>query len=251
MLRKLPLSRALRLPEGLDDATLAAVEGIAYDSDVARLKATDPVIIPLLDSFLARLSEHEAFTGAVSQSFSALLTQTLLFLKSRTDLERTHIFGTGKKDDPPYDYRRKPEKGQREANEADLQRDFHQWLLSGPLHGIVQVETNNVGMGRADVLVQFGALRYLTEMKQDPDDNSRAHIEGKYLTQESEYTNTNAPFGQLLVLDLTPKTSSSGTLRVDEVAWLATHRPRRATTDRLVLAGIVTGNRLTPSAYSR
>lgn len=34
-------------------------------------------------------------------------------------------------------------------------------------------------MGRADVLVQFGALRYLTEMKQDPDDSSRAHIEGK------------------------------------------------------------------------
>ncbi|PSM37286.1 hypothetical protein C6Y14_43275 [Streptomyces dioscori] len=96
-------------------------------------------------------------------------------------------------------------------------------------------------MGRADVLVQFWALRYLTEMKQDPDDNSRAHIKGKYLTQESEYTNTNAPFGQLLVLDLTPKTSSGGTLRVDEVAWLATHRPHGATTDRLVLAGIVTG----------
>ncbi|WP_328492491.1 hypothetical protein OHS59_06845 [Streptomyces sp. NBC_00414] len=85
-------------------------------------------------------------------------------------------------------------------------------------------------------------------MKQDPDDNSRAHIEGKYLTQQSEYT--NAPFGQLLVLDLTAKTNSSGTLRVDEVAWLATHRPRGATTDRLVLAGIVTGNRLTPSTYS-
>ncbi|MFH9016139.1 hypothetical protein ACH4C6_32760 [Streptomyces sp. NPDC017943] len=251
VLRKLPLSHALRLAEDLDDTALAAVEGIAYDSDVARLKATDPVIIPLLDSFLARLSEHEAFTGDVRQTFTALLTQTLLFLKSRTDLERTHIFGTGKKDDPPFDYRRKAEKGQREANEADLQRDFHQWLLSGPLHSIVQVETNNVGMGRADVLVQFGSLRYLTEMKQDPDDNSRAHIEGKYLTQEAEYTNTNAPFGQLLVLDLTPKTSSSGTLRVDEVAWLATHRPRGATTDRLVLAGIVTGNRLTPSTYSR
>ncbi|UPZ33857.1 hypothetical protein MUK60_42310 [Streptomyces sp. LRE541] len=87
-------------------------------------------------------------------------------------------------------------------------------------------------------------------MKQDPDDNSRAHIEGKYLTQESKYTNTNAPFGQLLVLDVTPKNHSSGTLRVDEVAWLATRRPRGATTDRLGPAGIVTGNRLTPSAYS-
>ncbi len=60
-------------------------------------------------------------------------------------------------------------------------------------------------------MVHFGPLRYLTEIKQDGDNNSRSHIEGKYLTQEAEYTNTNAPFGQLLVLDLTPKTTSSGT----------------------------------------
>lgn len=103
----------------------------------------------------------------------------------------------------------------------------------------------------ADVMVHFGPLRYLTEMKQDSDDNSRTHIEGTYLTQEAEYTNTNAPFGQLLVLDLTPKTTSSGTLRIDELVWLASHRPRNATTDRLVLTGTVTGNRITPSAYSR
>lgn len=88
-------------------------------------------------------------------------------------------------------------------------------------------------------------------MKKDSDDSSRVHIEGKYLTQEAEYTNTNAPFGQLLVLDLTPKTTTSGTLRIDELTWLATHRPRSATTDQLVLAGIVTGNRLSPSTYSR
>ncbi|MFJ9643013.1 hypothetical protein [Streptomyces sp. NPDC101206] len=251
VLRKLSLARALQLAEDLDDTALAAVEGIAYDSDVARLQATDPVIVPLLDRFLAQLSEHEAFTGTVRQTFTALVTQTLLFLKSRTDLERTHLIGAGTKDDPPFDYRRKPEKGHRKANEADLQRDFHHWLLTGPLHGIVQVETNNAGMGRADVLVQFSSLRYLTEMKQDPDDNSRPHIEGKYLTQEAEYTNTNVPFGQLLVLDLTPKTASGGTLRVDEVAWLATHRPQGASTDRLVLAGIVTGNRVRPSTYSR
>ncbi|MEV5472794.1 hypothetical protein AB0L66_10605 [Streptomyces sp. NPDC052207] len=248
--RRLPLEEALHVAK-LPDATLAAVEGIAYASDLARLKADDPVIIPLLDNFLAQLSQHGQFTGTVRQTFSALITQTLLFLKARTDLERTHIFGAGKKDDPPYDYRRKPERGQREALESDLQRDFHQWLLSGPLHGIVQVETNNVGMGRADIMVHFGPLRYLTELKQDSDNNSRNHIEGKYLTQEAEYTNTNAPFGQLLVLDLTPKTTGSGTLRINELAWLATHRPRGATVDRCVLAGIVTGNRITPSAYSR
>ncbi|GAA4240238.1 hypothetical protein GCM10022254_64170 [Actinomadura meridiana] len=251
LLRTLGTTRSLKLAERLDDAGLVCVEGIAYDSDAARLQATDPLIVPLLDSLIAELSSHESFTGYIRQTFSVLITQTLLFLKSRADLTRTSIFGSGKKGDPPYDYRRKPDAGQRSPNEGDLQRDFHQWLQSGSLQGVVQVEPINVGMGRADVMVHFGSLRYLTEMKQEDADNSRSYLEGKYLAQAAEYTNTNAPFGQLLVLDLTSKTSSSGTMRVDELTWLASHRPQGATKDRYVVAGIVTGNRVTPSGYSR
>ncbi|UYX96146.1 hypothetical protein [Streptomyces sp. BI87] len=251
VVRQLHMKGALSLAANLSDDNLATVEGLAYDSDVARLQADDALINPLLDGILTRLSEHPDFRGTVRHTFSVLVTQTLLFLKSRADLTRTSLVGPGKREDPPFDYRRKPEKGHRAATEGDLQRDFHQWLQTGPLHNTVKVEPTDIGMGRADVMVQFGPLRYLTEMKQDSDDNSRAYIESKYLTQEAEYTNTNAPFGQLLVLDLTPKTTSGGTLRIDELAWLASHRPHGATTDRLVLAGIVTGNRLTPSAYSR
>jgi hypothetical protein len=33
---------------------------------------------------------------------------------------------------------------------------------------------------------------------------------GRYLAQAAEYSNTNAPFGQLLVLDLTPKSDTQG-----------------------------------------
>ncbi|MFI5998561.1 hypothetical protein ACIBAC_42835 [Streptomyces sp. NPDC051362] len=251
VVRLLSMKTALALGARLSDDELAGIEGIAYDSDVARLQADDPLINPLLDRILKRLSEHPDFTGTVRQSFSVLVKQTLLFLKSRADLTRTSLVGAGKAGQPPFDYRRKPEKGHRAANEADVQRDFHQWLQTGPLHNIVQVEATDVGMGRPDVMVRFGPLRYLTEMKQDSDDNSRTHIEGKYLTQEAEYTNTGTPFGQLIVLDLTPKTASGGTLRIDELTWVASHRPTGAPTERLVLAGIVTGNRITPSAYSR
>ncbi|TDC55594.1 hypothetical protein E1281_11720 [Actinomadura sp. KC345] len=247
----LGLRRALRVANELDDSALADIEGIAYNSDIARLKASDPLIVPLLDRFMRNLSEHPDFTGDVRHTFGALVEQTLLFLKSRSDLTRTSLFGPGKKDDPPYDYRRKPEKGQRTAVEADLQRDFHHWLLAGPLNGIALCEPIDVEMGRADVMVHFGTLHYLTEMKQDPDNNSRSHIEEKYLTQAAQYTNTNAPFGQLLILDLTPKTSTDGTRRIDEIAWITNHRPEGAIKDRTVLAGIVTGNRITPSAYSR
>lgn len=243
--------QALSIAGALDNQQLLAVEGLAYDGDIARLKATDPLIVPKLDQLMTELSAHPSFTGEVRRTFSALVEQSLLFLKSRSDITRTNLFGSTKKGDPPpFDYRRKPE-GKRKPVEADLQRDFHQWLQGGPLHNVVLVEPVDMGMGRADVMAHFGALRYLTEIKQDATDNDREYLERRYLTQAAEYSNTNAPFGQLLILDLTPKDKSGGNLRVDEVVWTTVHRPLGATTDRAVVAGIVAGNRTTPSAYSR
>ncbi|MFE1764057.1 hypothetical protein ACFW81_07555 [Streptomyces angustmyceticus] len=243
--------QALSIASTLDDQQLLTLEGLAHDSDVARLKGTDPLIVPKLDQLTTELSAHPSFIGEVRRTFSVLVEQTLLFLKSRTDITRTNLLGSTKKgESPPFDYRRKPE-GDRKPVEADLQRDFHQWLQKGPLHNVVLVEPGDVGMGRADVMTHFGSLRYLTEIKQDATDNDPQYLESRYLTQAAEYSNTNAPFGQLLVLDLTPKDKTQGNLRVDEVAWTTTHQPRGATTDRAVVVGIVAGNRTTPSAYSR
>lgn len=243
--------QALGIASSLDDQRLRVLEGFAHGSDVARLKATDPLIVPKLDQLMEELSAHPSFTGEVRQTFSVLVEQTLLFLKSRSDITRTNLLGPTKRDEPPpFDYRRRPE-GDRKPVEADLQRDFHQWLQTGPLHNVVLVEPDDVGMGRADVMAHFGALRYLTEIKRDATDNDPQYLETRYLTQAAEYSNTNAPFGQLLVLDLTPKNDTQGNLRVDEVAWTTTHRPRGATTDRAVVVGIVAGNRTTPSGYSR
>ncbi|MFG2835974.1 hypothetical protein ACGFZH_12170 [Streptomyces zaomyceticus] len=245
--------QALRIAASLDDPQLLAIEGMAHDNDVARLEATDPVIVPKLDELMEALQEHPAFTGETRRTFSALVRQTLLFLKSRSDLTRTNLVGSSKKGKPPpFDYRRKPEgSNARKPVEADLQRDFHQWLQMGPLHNAVMVEPVDVAMGRGDVMVHLGSLRYLTEIKKDDSDNSRQYLEGRYLTQTADYSNTNAPFGQLLVLDLTSKTGTKGNLRLEESVWSTTHRPHGATVDRAVVVGIVAGNRTTPSSYSR
>ncbi|MBP1158617.1 hypothetical protein [Rhodococcus sp. PvR099] len=251
LIRQAGLDFARRLAADIDDTRLATIEGLAHDSDIARLRATDPIIVPLLDSLVTSLCGHPDFIGEVRHTFSALVVQTLLFLKSRGDLTRTTLFGKGKKGDPPYDYRRKPENGQRQALEDDLQRDFHGWLQAGPLHNVVRVEPVDLAMGRADVMIHFGSLRYLIEIKKDSTDNSREHIEGTYLAQAAEYSNTNAPFGQLLVLDLTDKKASTGTLRLNEATWIAKHRPTGAREDRYVLTGILAGNRITPSTYSK
>ncbi|MBW5252444.1 hypothetical protein JGS39_26200 [Streptomyces sp. P01-B04] len=202
---------------------------------------------------MTELSRQPAFVGETRRTFLALVEQTLLFLKSRANMTRTNLLGKTKKEEPPpFDYRRKPEKAtDRKAVEADLQRDYHQWLQKGPLHSVVLVETEDDAMGRADVMVHFGSLRYLTEVKQNSTSNDRNYLESRYLTQATEYSNTNAPYSQLLVLDLTSKTSSQGNLRLDEASWTTTHRPHGATTDRAVVTGIVAGNRVTPSVYSR
>ncbi|MFD6986605.1 hypothetical protein ACFWAX_38940, partial [Streptomyces sp. NPDC059956] len=253
LLLSLGANQALRIAASLDDAQLLAIEGFAHDNDVAHLEATDPLIVPKLDELMESLTGHPAFTGETRRTFSALVKQTLLFLKSRSDLTRTNLVGgSNKNEPPPFDYRRKPEgSNARKPVEADLQRDFHQWLQRGHLYNAVMVEPVDLAMGRADVMVHFGSLRYLTEIKKDDSNNSRPYLEGRYLTQTADYSNTNAPFGQLLVLDLTSKTDTKGNLRLDESVWSTTHRPRGATVDRVVVVGVVAGNRTTPSSYSR
>lgn len=250
LVRTLGMRGAANLAQDLDDAAMRVVDGLVRDNDLARLQSADPIITPLTDRLLRELTKHPQFTGQVRQTFSLLVEQTLRFLKSRADLTCTSLFGSGE-----FDYRRKPKAGERDALEADLQRDFHHWLLAGPLYNVVSVEATDLALGRADVLVQFGAIRYLTEIKKDAEVRNlgvpvgREHLEGKYLAQAAEYSNTNTPFGQLLVLDLTPK-DKTGTLRVDELVWTTLHRPTGATVDRAVVVGVVTGARPTPSAYS-
>jgi hypothetical protein len=173
-----------------------------------------------------------------------LLEQTLFFLLSRADLT-TKTWDLHKKDG---DYRRALKDGDTRPVEADLQQDFHQWLQTGPLSGLVAVERTDIALVRADVIVTFGTIRYLTEIKREFTDSRPESLEEHYLRQAAEYGNTNVPFGQLLVLDLTPH--PDGAPRLDESVWLARHRPPDAKKERMVVVGVVAGNRPTPSDLS-
>jgi len=67
------------------------------------------------------------------------------------------------------------------------------------------MEKDDVAGGRADVFFSFGSIQFVTEVKRDWNDCSFEAIRKKYLGQASEYQNTNAKLGFLLVLDLTKK----------------------------------------------
>lgn len=236
----------------LDDDQLSSIGRLAQRADDSRHESDDPVVEPLIDTLIQQLSAHPEFAGHVRTTFIATVRQAVLFLRARLDLTSSSLLGP-KADDggPTFDYRRRPRQDQRLALESDLQRDFHGWLLAGPLYNCVSAEPTDLALGRGDLILRFGSTRYLAEIKKEDGDASREHIDSTYLVQATEYGNTNVPFGLLLVLDLTDKTSSQGTRRLDELVWVASHTPTGSTTDRLVVAGVLPGNRISPSAYSR
>jgi hypothetical protein len=49
---------------------------------------------------------------------------------------------------------------------------------------------SDVATGRADVLVTFGTIRYLTEIKRETARADKAKPEAKYLQRAAEYGNT-------------------------------------------------------------
>ncbi|VVJ19610.1 Uncharacterised protein [Amycolatopsis camponoti] len=236
--------QAADVANDIADDKLQVLEGIVHSTELARSRTAHPILDRLLEALLQQLAQSPDFVGDVRDTFGLLLEQTLLFLLSRADLT-TKTWGMHKKDN---DYRRVLKGGDTRPLEADLQQDFHQWLQTGPLSGLVAVERIDIALGRADVIVTFGTIRYLIEIKREFTDSTPESLEDKYLHQAAEYSNTNVPFGQLLVLDLTPH--PDGAPRLDESVWLARHRPPGATKDRMVVVGVVAGNRLTPSDLS-
>lgn len=254
--KKFGLDFTAGLAAKITENELKKIDGLAYMEDITRLRNSDPVVVPILNRFLKHLDIFPDFIGETRRTFSALIEQTLMFLKAAADLDTATAFGEGRRGPGGErikirDYRRRFNKGEGDLVpvEDELQQHFYYWLMSGQISNLVQVEPINQAIGRADVLVHFGSLRYLTEIKKNHINNDRSYLEDQYLAQAAEYSNTNAPFGQLLVLDLTEK-EKVGTLRVDELAWVTKHRPLGALVDRAVVAGVVTGNRYTPSEFS-
>ncbi|GAB3690432.1 hypothetical protein [Saccharopolyspora tripterygii] len=238
LVRVLGERHASGLSADLCDEDLLLLDGVVHSSEITRSRTAHPVLDPLLETLLEQLADSPEFTGDVRATFGLLLEQTLRFLLSRADLTSATW---GWKD---ADYRRALRERDRRPRESDLQRDYHQWLVTGQLGGLVSVEATDVAMGRADVTTTFGSVRYVTEVKRELRDSSRSGIEAAHLAQAAEYGCANVPFGQLLVLDLTAH--GRGSARVDELVWLARHPAPRGGADRFVIVGVVTGNRSTP-----
>lgn len=168
--------------------------------------------------------------------FLPVLTLTLKFLESRMDLTKgdyklvTYLFQTN-----PL------------PKEDSLQEDYFGYMNSQLMGS--SVEVSNVGGGRADVLFQYKGSRIVSELKKEEDNCSFDHLKKKYAAQGTEYQNTNARLGILLVLDLTPKDGEVGHI-TSLVKVVDIVRQGEASPRNLVIVK-VPGRRKTPSQLSR
>ncbi|WP_212988547.1 hypothetical protein [Actinoplanes auranticolor] len=236
MVAELGLPDAARLAHQVDDDTLRLVEGMAYNAIVRRGSLRDPVIADLLERLTTDLRPCADYTGFVRQYFDALIAETVAFLATRHDLQRSAAVD--------YLFPARPP-----PREVRLQDDFADWLRRGLLAGHIDVEVPNVATGRADIKVGFGATRFFVEVKRELRTSARAELERSYLTQAADYSGTSATLGMLLVLDLT--SHRAGVPHLSECAWVTRRRPPGSGVDRYLVVGRVVGNRPTPSTYSQ
>jgi hypothetical protein len=236
MVAELGLPDAARLAHQVDDDSLRLVEGMAYNAIVRRGSLRDPVIADLLERLGTDLRPCPDYTGSVRQYFDALIAETVAFLATRHDLQRSAAVDYLSPAHPP-------------PREVRLQDDFADWLRRGLLAGHIDVEVPNVATGRVDIKVGFGTTRFFVEVKRELRHSSRADLERSYLAQAADYSGTSAVLGMLLVLDLT--SHRAGVPHLSECAWVARRRPAGSDVDRYLVVGRVIGNRLTPSTYSQ
>lgn len=146
---------------------------------------------------------------------------------------------------------KKPEAGklakatpERDQFERNLQLDFANFLRV-PLASAVRVEQSDVAGGRADIVVDHLGVRLVIEVKREDEDASHERLRTRYGAQASEYSNTNARIGFLLVLDRSRTDGTSGDIEekfsVQTVTKAGDKEPRT-----LVLA-VMPGKRKRPS----
>jgi hypothetical protein len=194
-------------------------------------RTTNDTVTAITARLMGELSLNEAFTGMVKSNFSLLVLQTVRFLM--------HVGDTRQKYTEPIGSGKRP-------LEQELQVHFHQFLSASELTGRVGMEHSNVAHGRADVIVTFdGAQRFVTETKREFKDATKSGLESSYLAQALEYQSTGAPFGQLLVLDLTDH--SSGTPNIDDSIWVTHRKDETGCIVKSAVVAVVRGNRPSPS----
>jgi hypothetical protein len=150
--------------------------------------------------------------------------------------------------DAPKAYMREDGSGN-DALEADLQTDLLEWLKGGVLlQGITVLEPQQVGGGRADIMIVMGGQRIVIEVKREKGSSEREALQDSYSRQAGSYDATDYPFGLVAVLDISE--SPPTTPRLVDCVWVHAFGTDESSKRRLVFVR-VPGRLRTPSSQGR
>lgn len=226
------VERLLGVPPGaIPEGALADVfEHRLQDIEAVKGSKVVPVVSELIDRTIEQMAECVDFTGTVRETIQPVIVSTIRFLASRQDAQ-----GGGPLSRTGYLFRAT-------ALEEELGIDLIEWFQGNDPYGL-NVEAQEIGGGRTDLLFTFDGFRFVIELKREPADASVAGLK-KHLRQAVTYQVTDIPIGMLMALDLT------GTLpgHIRDNVWVDRVPPAAlGGTERFVVVVRVPGTRKVPS----
>jgi hypothetical protein len=141
----------------------------------------------------------------------------------------------------------KAKQDKRDYFEKALQLDCQRFLRA-PLGRCARLEVSDVAGGRADILVELFRTRLVIEVKREDLDASHDTLVRKYGGQATEYSNTSARIGFLLVLDRSRPDGSAGHIE-DKVSFRMVPKSGDSSSRALVIV-VMPGRRRRPSAIA-
>lgn len=133
----------------------------------------------------------------------------------------------------------------RDHFEKALQLDCMHFLRPS-LGRAAHLEASDVAAGRADILVELHRTRLVIEVKREDSDASHDALCKRYGAQATEYSNTSARVGFLLVLDRSRTDGSAG--HIEEKVSVQTVYKLGDVNARMLVIVVMPGKRKRPSA---
>jgi len=222
----------------------------------------------IIEEVAGKLAVHPDYEPESAQpAVDAVLWSLIRFLDYRMDMTRGHdptsnyLFADRERSAPPpapatpQAGGKRAAKGgpapkggdQRDQFERELQLDCMR-MIQPILARTARLEVSDIAAGRADILVEMHRTRLVIEVKREDNDASHDALLQKYGSQATEYSNTSARIGFLLVLDRSRPDGTAGHIE-EKVAVRAVRKPGDRE-DRMLVIVVMPGKRKRPSAMT-
>jgi hypothetical protein len=220
--------------DALDQAKLDQLAAALADRKASTLLEPDLVVTAVRREMLEKLAASADFTGDVADAVTMLLDQLIRFVATRQGAQPSWC-----------EYLFKPD-----ADEADLHKDLYDWLMGGELSSATNVEVQQIGGGRVDLMVTFPGFHLYIELKETA---TQTPVEGKvaYIKQAVTYGAADVRIGFLVVLrSKAPKATSPHPNLRDLVTHAAFEVTPGAPESHIVMLE-VPGDRTAPSQMKK